>query len=390
MSDEEKIIPVGAQSRSRPPLRGWRLAVFIAVFLVVLLIACLVAFPQWFNLDRVQRYFRYLGKSDDEYSISFEANSTNAYAAFGSNLAVGTEGGLYLYDLNGQQQAMVQGSLPNPTVCTSKELALCYGTGNSYLATVSKSGKTVLSRTVSGTLLDADLSEDGWICYAAAESGYKSVVTVLDDGQNETYKWYSSTRYISNCAVSQGGGYLAVVGLGEENGAFRSTLTVLKTDSEEPVGEADLGNQMLYDLQFLGKDRICAIGQDQILFLNCQGEVSAEYPLDNVYLSAYGFSRDGYVVLAINAAKAGNKFSLVTLDADGSQIAELYLGREVRCLSVCDGYTGVLTDESLTVYSKNLEAYAQTSELGTTNQILMRYDGTVFRIGSGQADLYIP
>ena len=62
----------------------------------------------------------------------------------------------------------------------------------------------------------------------------------------------------------------------------------------------------------------------------------------------------------------------------------------MRCLSVCDGYTGVLTDESLTVYSKNLEVYAQTSELGTTNQILMRYDGTVFRIGSGQADLYIP
>lgn len=390
MSDEEKIIPVSRQTGGRPPLRGWRLAIFIAAFLVVLLIACLVAFPQWFNLDRVQRYFRYMGSSGDEYTISFEANSTNAYAAFGSQLAVGTEGGLYLYDLKGQQQAMVQGALPNPTVCTAKELALCYGTGNSYLAAVSKSGKTLLSKTVSGTLLDADVSEDGWICYAAAESGYKSVVTVLDDEQNETYKWYSSTRYISNCAVSQAGGYLAVVGLGEENGAFRSTLTILKTDREEPVAEADLGNQVIYELRFLDTDKLCAVGQDRLLFLNCQGEVSAEYPLDSTYLSAYGFSRDGYVVLAVNAAKAGSKYSLVTLDADGGQLAELYLGREVRGLSVCGGYTGVLTDESLTVYSKALEVYAQTTELGTTNQILMRDDGTVFRIGSGQADLYIP
>jgi len=92
----------------------------------------------------------------------------------------------------------------------------------------------------------------------------------------------------------------------------------------------------------------------------------------------------------VNTYRAGNRYSLVTVDKKGQRIAGTYIGQEILSLSACGRYIAVLTAEGLTIYTQNLSVYAQTIETGNATDVVMREDGSVLLLGNGQGRLYIP
>ncbi len=409
MSQNETNLPAEEAPQSsqtaKSPKKGffrkpWRVWTLVLVLLAVLVAAASALFPQTIRLDRVARFFTYLGlNGKDGYGhIVFDANNTNDFAAFSDGLLVGSESGLTLFDLYGQQKAVVQGSLPSPVIQCCDSLSVCYSPGSSYIAAISKSGSTVMDQTVSGLLLDVDLSSDGYMTYITSESGFKSVCTVLNRNQDAFFKLSSRTSYLNACAVSPGGTYLAVAGLGEKDSTFTTTVTLLRTtdaltdlDGQDSTAvRVELGNQILYDLKFLSPNRLCAIGQNTVTFLDMSGEILATVSLENRYLADYAYSDQGYVTLALNQNQAGDKYELLTLDAAGGELGSRYLGERVRSLSVSGGCVGVLTDHYLESYNKKLVLLDKTEQPNPTAQILLRPDGTALCVSSSSATLLIP
>ena len=391
MSD---VIPVRKERTKKQKISVLRWILLGAALLLVVLFLCFILFPRVFNIDRVTRYFRYLEKKNDsEYgAIRFDSNSSDSYALFNGSFAVGCEDGLYLYDDYGNQTALVQGSLPYPKLCVCDSLALCYSNESSVMVAMDRSGAQKLSTTVSGTVLDAELSSDGCLCYAASGTGCKTQVTVMNARLEEIYRWKSFSCYLNCCAVNRRAELLAVVGLKQEGGIFNSSLQILDTSSEDNalIAETSLGNQVIYELCFLDAGRICAIGETSTNFIASEGSIMHRFNYDGMTLLDFTWDSKGNVYLALNPHKNSKESLLVCFDSEGNELARREFPEKIQSLSVNGKYLAVLTQNTLTTCSETLEDFTRTVDGIAANRVLMRKDGTVLLVSNGQTTVWIP
>ena len=388
-----------AEKRPKSRLAGRLVLLGLAVLLVVG-IACMFLFPELFNLDRFIRFFRYMGLRNKEgYGvITYDASANNVYSGFDGCFAVGNESGLTLYDLEGGQKAMIQSTLSEPLISRGEKLCLIYSPGTSYLGAVGPGGKVLLEQNVSGTVLDADVSNDGYLCYLSSESGYKSAATMLSPKQETQFRLTSRTRYLNVCTVSDGGKYLAAASLGEKDSVFCSEVTILRTrdklddlDSEESTAvRVDLGNQVIYDLEFLSGGTLCAIGQKNVTFLSVDGRIYQQISLEHNPLVAYDFSEKGFVVLLQRIGMAGEDYRVTTLDGQGEELGLQEFSERVRSVSAAGRYVAVLTDREAQILNRRLGEYAKTEQTYTASRIIARPDGTALLVTGTEDRLYIP
>ncbi len=385
----------GGAPASRSGKRSRILLILIPV--LVLLLAAVLILPRVVNLDGALRFFRYMGLRDKESygKISFEAGAGNVYAGFDDGLLVGTESGLTLYSLDGEQKAFIQGSLPTPVLRTGGGLGLLFSPGSSYAAAVGEGGEIRMDSAASGAYLNADLSSDGYLAVLSSESGSKAVATVYNPELEPVFRFSSRTRYLNACAVNEKGSLLAVAGLEEQNSIYRSGITILRTD--EPITDLDqensgavrleLGNQVIYELRFLDRSHLLALSQEELIFFNAQGEILRSISLRDSPLTDYSVSREGWVL----AALSGNGGSrILTLDVSGEILGEEELQDRVLSVSAEEGCGAVLTELYLQIYDRRLEPLNRSWDTLAATHVVARSDGTALLIGSGGTRLYIP
>lgn len=390
------IKPVSQPARRKRGRARWVLLT-AAVLLALLLIAWLL-FPKELNPDRVVRFFRYMGLRDKAgYGrISFEGGAGNTYAGFDDGLLVGTESGLTLYSLEGEQKAFVQGSLPNPVLRAGGDVSLIFSPGSSYAAAVGSGGAVLMDGALSGSFINADVSADSFTAYLTSESGCKAVATVLNPKLEPIYRFSSRTRYLNACAVSEKGSWLAVASLEEQDSVYRSGLTLLRTDEPlEDLAQEDssairveLGNQLVYELRFLDRSHLMALCQDELLFFNTEGEELAALSLRDEQLVDYSVSEQGWLVLALS--RSGGESRVLTLNAQGQQLAETSLPERVRSVSAAGNYAAVLTEAYVQTYDRRLKPYDRSWDTLGITRVIARSDGTALLLGSSGTKLFIP
>ena len=403
MTTERRYFTLNDKLRAAPgaaaPRRGKGLRItlmLLSILLVLLLLAWLI-FPHVMNPDRLVRFFRYMGLREKENygRVTFEAAAGNVYAGFDDGLLVGTETGLTLYALDGEQKAFVQGSLPTPVLRTGGEVSLVFSPGSSYAAAIGAGGDILLDGALSGALLDASVSFDGYSVRLTAESGSKAVAEVLNPKQEAIYRFSSRTRYLNACAVSEKGEWLAVASLEEERSIYRSAVVLLRTDrpvadlEQEDSGavRAELGNRVIYELRFLDESHLLAVTQDELVFLDLKGELLSTLPLEGERLVDYAVSREGWLLLAL---EGGGAARVLSLDASGNILARLDLADRVRSVSAEGRYGAVLTEMELRILDSRLEEYDRSWDVLGATRVVVRADGTALLIAAGGTKLFIP
>ena len=403
MTTERRYFTLNDKLRAAPgaaaPRRGKGLRItlmLLSILLVLLLLAWLI-FPHVMNPDRLVRFFRYMGLREKENygRVTFEAAAGNVYAGFDDGLLVGTETGLTLYALDGEQKAFVQGSLPTPVLRTGGEVSLVFSPGSSYAAAIGAGGDILLDGALSGALLDASVSFDGYSVRLTAESGSKAVAEVLNPKQEAIYRFSSRTRYLNACAVSEKGEWLAVASLEEERSIYRSAVVLLRTDrpvadlEQEDSGavRAELGNRVIYELRFLDESHLLAVTQDELVFLNLEGELLSSLPLEGERLVDYAVSQEGWLLLAL---EGGGAARVLSLDASGNTLARLDLQDRVRSVSAEGRYGAVLTEMELRILDSRLEEYDRSWDVLGATRVVVRADGTALLIAAGGTKLFIP
>ena len=376
-----------------------RRAALILLCVVLLLILIKLMFPKVLDADRAVRFFRYMGLRDKESygHVSFDANSSNAYAGFDGGIMVGSESGVTLLNMEGEQKALIQGALPAPVVRSGNEIALCFSPGSSFYTVIGKGGKTLIEKAVSGSFLDAAVSEDGFLCCLTSESGYKAVATVMNQKQETVFKFSSRTHYLNTCAISEGGSRLAVSTLGETQSIYHSGITILRTDEaitdldaeSSSAVKVDLGNEIVYHLEFLDKTHLCAIGQKNVTFLNVEGKILKTFSVTDQTLSDYAVGK-GFLMLCLKMDGSGSRYRVLTLDTDGDVIGERVLNEKIRSVSAAGSYTAVLTDLRLEILDKRLASYESMELSRTAVQVIVREDGTALCVSTNSAELFIP
>jgi hypothetical protein len=263
---------------------------------------------------------------------------------------------------------------------------------------VDESGQIWLDEALTGEVLDADVSNDGYTAYILTETGYKSVATVRNRDMDPTFRFSSRTRYLNACAVSEGGDYLALATLGEENSVYRSSVRILRTDETlndldedgSSAVQVDLGNQIIFDLDFLDRTHLCAIGQDNVTFFDVEGNITTRVALSGQTVLDYEFSADGFMALALERNVAGSGKRIQILDRTGELLGATTPEGALRDVSVKDEYVAVLTDRYLQICNRRLKLFYRTEELHDATGVLVRDDGTALLLSNSSAHLYIP
>lgn len=390
-------VPVPQRAQKKPHL--WvRILMMALSILLVLLLAGWLLFPRIINPDRLIRTFRYMGLRDqaDFGRIIFEGSAENVFAGRDEGLVVGSENGLTLFDLRGTQKAFVQEAFSTPVLRTGEDAVLCFCPGSTNFAMVTDSGEIVLEESIGTPIVNADLSTDGYLAYITTESGYKSVTTVRNSAQKPIFRFSSRTRYLNACAVSEGGRLLAVSSLEEHDSIYRTSILFLHTDETLADLETDTGstthywidNEVVYELRFLRPDRLMAICQNEILFLDTEGNRLASVSLADRTLADYSVSADGWLILAFEPQSGG--YRLMTLNANGEKLAETEIANRIRSVSACEGYAAVLTELSVETFDRKLRAYDRSWEIQGVNRVLARADGSVLLVSAGSTKLFIP
>lgn len=363
----------------------------IAVFAVVLILL-VILFPEVLNLDAVGRFFRYgSDRKDESYGrVSFDAHSSNRYALWSEGLALTSVGGVEIYEEEGRRTVQKAAPLSAPAIAAGQNVTLCYDIGGDTVLAYKNGTEVVMETEIDGILLDADISSGDAICTAASESGHKTVLRVYDKNQQEVYRWFSASRFMPFCAVSQSARHMAAIGLGQKDGSFCSTLYFFRTDTEEPLHSVDLGGRLVYDLKFLGENRICVMCEDGLFIYDVDGTEHGSYSLASWYLEDFDLSGDGFAAFSLNMYKAGDRCSVVTVDHQGKELGSLFVGAEILDISACGKYLAVLTTEKLMILHKDLSEYVVCENQWMATSALMRNDGTVYLISGGTAELYIP
>ena len=390
---EEALAPDAPAEAAKPKnSRLRRAAAFFSV--LVLVVVCVVVYllRDTINLDALRRYVNYLDvSSSGEYGeFSYDYSASNAYGSFASGLAVASTTGVTLYSEKGTEFDTVPVSLLTPAVQTAGEYLLAYDAGGHALRVIHKTRGVKAEITADDALLDAYLASDGSFCYIDRSSGYKAVIHVYNDEQEQIYSWNSASGYYNACAVASGAEIAAASQLAVRDGAYYSKLVFFGTTSLEPLCEVELGSDMILDLAFLSGSTVCAIGENAVYFVSKDGKLRGTYETSPSYVLDYTLSGDGFLALCMNMYKAGDQISVVTVDAGGSELGNRFLGENVKSISACGRYLAVLTDSALTIYTSNLVEYARTEEIGAAVRVLMREDGTALLLENTAAHLYIP
>lgn len=391
---EKKIISINEArenlpEKNRPSRR--KIWLFVAVILVVAVVLTLVFLDEKLNLDKARRFFTYFTAADQEGygEYAFDANSTNAYAAFDNGLAVATQSGLTTYAATGAEVAISQAAMTVPAVEAAESFAVAYDVGGDTIVGVDKAGKVCLDLKTDGTIFDLNVTPGGYLCYAMSGESYKTVLAVYNSRQQEIYRWNSSTQYLNCCAVSQNGRYIAAAGLGQTDTAFASTALVLRTDETEPYAQFSLGNQVIYDLHFFENGNLCVVGENSLQVFDTEGNRLGEFSYDGNLLTDFSVDADG-VGLCVYKNMEGGGYEIVSLDDDGQLLQSKALEKTVLSIDRCGKYLAVLTADEITVYNRQLELYWSAIDIATANRVLMRKDGTVILVGAGRGTLYIP
>lgn len=389
----EELKPVPPAPKKKPNIFV-RLLAFLVTLALLLGAVAAVVYRDRLNFDSIRRWFVYrsLEKSDSGQTESFQYDSAckGGYSRVGDDLLVWSTAGVRLYSSGGVEYLNESLTLNRPVADTCGSAALIYDAGGNVLHTYEDRSTSFVLNTEQGhEILSARMGPGGSFAVTTRESGYKGVVTVYSSGGHPVVGIRISTRFVTDGLLSDDGKTVAVLTVGQNEDVFESGLDLYALDGDVPFASYSLGNNAILDLRADGS-AFWALGESSLSVARADGSAAVHYDYAGRYLKDYALEGDGFSALLLGKYRAGSGAALVTVGADGQELASLDLEDQVLDLDASGRYVAVLTAAGLTLYTKDLQLYDALENTMGARSVVLRSDGTAFLVGGETARLYIP
>lgn len=389
----EELKPVPPAPKKKPNIFV-RLLAFLVTLALLLGAVAAVVYRDRLNFDSIRRWFVYrsLEKSDSGQTESFQYDSAGkgGYSRVGDDLLVWSTAGVRLYSSGGVEYLNESLTLNRPVADTCGSAALIYDAGGNVLHTYEDRSTSFVLNTEQGhEILSARMGPGGSFAVTTRESGYKGVVTVYSSDGHPVVGIRISTRFVTDGLLSDDGKTVAVLTVGQNEDVFESGLDLYALDGDVPFASYSLGNNAILDLRADGS-AFWALGESSLSVARADGSAAVHYDYAGRYLKDYALEGDGFSALLLGKYRAGSGAALVTVGADGQELASLDLEDQVLDLDASGRYVAVLTAAGLTLYTKDLQLYDALENTMGARSVVLRSDGTAFLVGGETARLYIP
>ena len=325
---------------------------------------------------------------DDSTPYTFDSSANRTFRTVDSRLAVVSSSGLQLLDDSGKTVLHEIFTLAQPGISVGGERVCAYDIGGTALYVLDETGPR-LELTSDGPLVSANLNGSGMLAVTTQISGTKGHVDVYGADMQVLFAFNAHRRFVADACVTEDGGYLAAVTMGQADSVFISDLVIYDLTQEDPVADYSVPDGLVTAMTGRG-DRILTVTDTCLAVGNTAGKLVGTYSYNGEYLREYDLGGEDYTVLQLNRYQSGSVGRLVTVDDDGEEIASLDVAEEVRDVSACGRYLSVLYADRLVVYNRQLQAYATLHGPEHTREVLTRADGSVLMIGADSAELFLP
>ena len=389
--DEHKKIP--APKRLKKPNVVLRLLTLLVTAFLILGAMVLVIYRDTVNVDTLKRWLTYQSMEPGQAAPFPHAGGDKLSVAYlDSGLVTASAAGAHYYGLDGQQLAEEVRSLENPVLTASLSTAVVYDAGNQSLFAF-RDGEKNFSLSLEGgaDLLSARPNDGGWLAVTAQQSGYKGAVTVYDSRGIEVIQISLSSTFAVDAAISPDGRTVAVVTIGQENGAFFSRLLLYSVDKTEPFAQLDLGGMTVLDMDFdLGV--VWLVGEDRLLTVSLtpEGETVQTCFFSPSYLKGCSLGGDGFAFLLMGRYRSGSADQALLVDSSAQVVQSIALTGQVLDYAAAGEYCALLTGSQLSVYNTSLEFVAGVKNSRAARRVDLNTNGSALLANDQQAWLYIP
>ena len=377
-------------TEKRKQKRGRRFRPFLLVLAAVLALVTAAAYRAGTGFDAIRRRLNYGGAETGQVRYRYEISPKNRFAALGNRLVVLSDVSVCLLDQNGGEAWSAPVNMANPAMAQGGGRVVAYDVGGTELYVLDENGEALhLTSDISSAFLSATLNRKGMLAVTAEKPGLKGSAVVYGDAMQELFAFNSSQRFLMDAYVTDDGGYLAAVVLGQEEGVFVSNVILYDLTQEAPLADYDVTGGLVLSIGQTG-DYLATVSDTCLTFASLMGSVRAVYSYGGSFLRDYDLNGDGFAVLLLNQYQSGNVGRLVTVDDSGRELGSLDIRQEIRDISAAGRYLAVLYTDSLVVYNQDLQVYASLRGVDDAGGVLMRTDGTALLLGSDSAKLFLP
>ena len=392
--DENKNAP--ALKRLKKPNPLLRLLALLATAALLLGAMILVIYRDTINMNTFKHWLDYqrmdTGATGESAPFSHAGGDKLSIAYLNSGVVTASAAGAHYYGLDGQQLAEEVRSLENPVLTASRNTAVVYDAGNQSLSAF-RDGEKNFSLSLEGgaDLLSARPNDGGWLAVTAQQSGYKGAVTVYDRRGEPVIQISLSSTFAVDAAISPDGRTVAVVTIGQENGAFFSRLLLYSVDKTEPFAQLDLGGMTVLDMDFdLGV--VWLVGEDRLLTVSLtpEGETVQTCFFSPSYLKGCSLGGDGFAFLLMGRYRSGSADQALLVDSSAQVVQSIALTGQVLDYAAAGEYCALLTGSQLSVYNTSLEFVAGVENSRAARRVDLNTNGSALLANDQQAWLYIP
>ncbi len=366
----------------------------LVVLAVALVLVAAVAFRDSLNLDSVKRWFTYrsLVRSDSGRAESFPYGGelTDTFAVLDGDLLVCSRNAISLYSGSGTQYINQSVGMENPVVNTNGSLAVVYDAGGSSLYVLGQ--RTLVWSTQDlESILSARLNKNGQLTVVTQAGGFRGAVTVYDASYSPVMNVNLSSAFVMDAALSDDGHTLAILTVGQTNGAFSTSLELYGMDYASgqytPDFSCQLGGGVVLETRHTAS-AVWSLGDRGLTVTSHDGRSSGVSWADK-HLRRYTLSGDGFAAALLGKYRAGSQAELWVVDAQG-QRRVLNINEQVMSISAAGRYLAVLTSDRLDIYTDELELYNTLEGTQGARTVLLMPDGSAILVSADSAGFYVP
>ena len=372
------------QKKSKKRGRVRTIAAILAALLLVCCAAAALLYRDRLTPDALRGMFAGGGETDETSEpFTYEVGSGQVFAVSGNRLAVASPTGIQLLSDKGYTVVREVFSMDRPAIAVSEKYCVFYDAGGRELRYVNAKNESVRLDMGETAILSASVNDSGYLTVITEETGYKAVVTVYDSTLHRVFAWHSGSAYVHAAQVSPNDRTLAALCTDTSGGR----LQLFTLGSEEPSGSFASAGELFWDLRWLGRDTVCVLTEERLIFLDDGAQMTGEYAFADRWLLDYGFG-DGFASVLLGEHRSGGSSLLVTVGANGREksSAELHQ-KDVLTLSAGSDRVLTLCADELTLYTDMLSPLGSTQETLGAKKALLRRDGKCLLLSAYSAEL---
>jgi len=358
----------------------------ILLILAIVLAVTLIANRDRLTLSHLTRAIQYSGLGSDRLAEEFRFPNvgSNTFATLGDGLALASSGGLRVYDRTASLVYMENVQMDNPVIQTAGDFVLAYDLGGFSLRSGNRREALAYRDNLEGRIIDARINANGWVTLSTERVGTLGEVTVIDPQGNGRYRVGINSGHVIAALLGEDNRTLIVLTMADTGGRvlwFDIHVEGQSVETHQYLREGEL----FFDIWVTSRDGgIGLISNNMVLYLSPRGAVEHEYHFRERHLRAYNIA-DGRIALYFEAGIDGE---IILLQANGSE-QRIQVGGNLIDISQSGRYVAALFPDELLIF-RGTSRYARFRETEGMTRILMRTDGTVFRLSSQRAILLVP